>query len=109
MIGEAKPVNFMMFLTLNAPVPLPKNNIVALSWGRGMTPNQMDRPHSMLAVCWGPLIQIVVLIDHEERQKPFVIDGYYILKNIKSNAQSISQEPMTQADFRKKLESNIAN
>lgn len=101
----------MMFLTLNAPVPLPKDNMVALSWGHGMTPNQMDRPHSMLAVCWGPLVQIVVLIDHEDNQnqKPFVIDGYYILKNIKSNTQSISQEPMTQADFRKKLESNIAN
>lgn len=35
----------------------------------------------MLAIGWGPLIQLVVLIDHEDRENPFVIDGYYILRS----------------------------
>jgi hypothetical protein len=43
----------------------------------------MDRPHSMLAVGWGPLIQIIVLIDHEERENPFIQDGFYIIRQIK--------------------------
>ena len=87
LIGEAKASNYQVFFTLHAPSPLPKDypqTHVALSWGHGMTPNHMDRPHSMLAVGWGPLIQIVVLIDHEERDKPFIHDGYFILRQIKS-------------------------
>jgi hypothetical protein len=81
LIGEAKVSNFQVFMTLNAPTPLPKDNsTVSLSWGHGMTPNFRDRPHSLLAIAWGPLIQIVVLIDHEERDKPFVSDGYYVIR-----------------------------
>ncbi len=38
LIGEARPSDFKIFLSLNAPQPLPKDNVVALSWGRGMTP-----------------------------------------------------------------------
>lgn len=51
----------------------------ALSWGFGMSPVLKDRPHSMLAVAWGPIIQLAVLIDHEENDQPFIIDGYYIV------------------------------
>jgi hypothetical protein len=94
LIGEAKPSNYQVFYTLHAPSPLPKENPpshVALSWGHGMTPNHMDRPHSMLAVGWGPLIQIVVLIDHEEREKPFYHDGYFIIRQIKN--QNVMPQP----------------
>ena len=64
-----------------------------------MTPGNMDRPHSTLAVAWGPLIQIIVMIDHEEREKPFVLDGYYILRQIKLAAPIAD---LTQAALLKK-------
>jgi hypothetical protein len=63
--------------------PFPKCPTVALNWGHGMTPLNMDRPHSLLAIAWGPYIQIVVLIDHEEREEAFSYDGYYILRNLR--------------------------
>ena len=34
----------------------------------------------MLAVAWGPVIQLAVLIDHEENDKPFILDGFYIVR-----------------------------
>lgn len=66
--------------------PFPKCPTVAINWGHGMTPLNMDRPHSLLAIAWGPYIQVVVLIDHEEREDAFVYDGYYILRNIRPTA-----------------------
>ena len=80
LIGEAKSGSHSIFHTLVAPGPLPKNNTVAIHWGHGMTPLNKERPHSLLAVGWGPYIQIIVMIDHEDRDKPFVMDGYYILR-----------------------------
>lgn len=33
----------------------------------------------MLAVGWGPLVQLIILIDHEENERPFLLDGYYLV------------------------------
>jgi hypothetical protein len=57
----------------------PKNP--SLSWGHGHSPVLKDRPHTVLAIAWGPLIQLVVLIDHEETMQPFIQDGFHILRN----------------------------
>lgn len=59
------------------------------SWGFGMSPLLRDRPHSLLAVAWGPLIQLVVLIDHENSANPFVRDGFYILKTVASEGSPL--------------------
>jgi hypothetical protein len=53
-----------------------------------MTPVLKDRPHSILNIAWGPLIELVVLIDHEDTDKPIITDGYYILKYIDSAQQN---------------------
>lgn len=62
-----------------------KPQMPSLSWGHGMTPVLKDRPHSILAIAWGPLVELVVLIDHEDTDKPFITDGYYVLKFIDPN------------------------
>jgi hypothetical protein len=48
--------NFDPFLPLCIP---------SMSWGYGMSPVLKDRPHSLLAIGWGPVVQLAVLIDHE--------------------------------------------
>lgn len=63
----------------------------SLAWGHGMTPYMRDRPGYLLAVAWGPLIQILVLIDHEDTENPFVLDGYYILRNIDQQVSKINK------------------
>jgi hypothetical protein len=103
MIADVKPSSHTIYLTVNAPAPLPKNTSVALSWGHGMTPLNKDRPHSMLAIGWGPYIQIVVLIDHEDRDKPFTVDGYLILRQLKTASAPIS-DVLTQAAFMKRAQ-----
>jgi hypothetical protein len=60
-------------------VPFRPLTVPALSWGYGMSPLLNDRPHSMLAVGWGPLVQLIILIDHEENDRPFLLDGYYLV------------------------------
>lgn len=57
------------------------DGVPSLSWGNGMSPLLKDQPHSILAVGWGPLIQLAVLIDSEENDKPFILDGFYIVRN----------------------------
>ena len=63
----------------------------SMSWGHGHSPVLNDRPHSLLAVAWGPLIQLVVLIDHEETESPFILDGYYILMHIDRSVSDIEK------------------
>jgi hypothetical protein len=60
-----------------------------ISWGFGQTPVLKDRPHTLLAVAWGPLIQLMVLIDHEMTDQPFVQDGYHILINLDTQTQPV--------------------
>ena len=60
--------------------PYRSNGVPSLSWGNGMSPLLKDQPHSILAVGWGPLIQLAVLIDSEENDKPFILDGFYIVR-----------------------------
>jgi len=111
LIGEARSSNFIVFHTLHAPLPLPKEGVthVALSWGHGMTPNQMDRPHSMLAVAWGPFIQIIVLIDHEEKEKPFIQDGYYVIRQLKQPVVQPMPDVMLAAEQLRKRMLNISS
>jgi hypothetical protein len=98
LLGEAKAASHSVFHTLPAPAataphmvtqqsPKPTPTTVALAWGHGMTPANKERAHSLLAVAWGPYIQIVVMIDHEDRDKPFFSDGYYILRQLKTSVE----------------------
>jgi hypothetical protein len=59
-----------------------KAQMPVVAWGRGQTPKFSSRTHSLLAVAWGPLIQLMVFVDHEESEKPFILDGYYVLSNV---------------------------
>lgn len=105
-IMEARHNSHTEFITVNRPeryynriknsVENFKPVVPSLSWGHGMTPVLKDRPHSLLAIAWGPLIEIVALIDHEDTDKPFITDGYYILKYIESsnlNTISVASKP----------------
>jgi hypothetical protein len=62
----------------------------------------MDRPHTLLAIGWGPLIQIVILIDHEDREHPYLLDGFFIIRNIKTDQVSVPTSSMMQ-NFKKGL------
>jgi hypothetical protein len=84
LLMEAKGSYHVQQAQFLAPEPLGRQNTVSLSWGHGMTPQLMDRPHTLLAIGWGPLIQIVILIDHEDREHPFLLDGFYVLRNIQT-------------------------
>ena len=75
-----------------------------ISWGFGHSPVLKDRPHSMLAVAWGPLVQLIVLIDHEETDNPFIQDGYYILRNFNLADQSIIKQPKIRKSVRFSIE-----
>lgn len=83
LLMDGKSSSHSMHEVIQNPLPT-KRDTVAINWGHGMTPGHMDRPHSMLAISWGPFIQIVVMIDHEDREKPFQFDGYYILRQIRT-------------------------
>jgi len=72
----------------------------ALTWGFGHSPVLKDRPHSMLAVGWGPLVQLIVLIDDQETDAPFIQDGYYILRNFNVNDQSLIKQPKIRKSVR---------
>ena len=89
LIMEARPSLHSEFLSLSSPKeyynvitnsfePF-KAGMPALCWGYGMTPGS-SRPHSLLAVAWGPLIQLIKLIDYEDTETPLQLDGYYIIK-----------------------------
>jgi hypothetical protein len=57
-------------------------SVPSLGWGHGMSPVLKERSHSMLAIGWGPIVQLVVLIDEVENDRPFILDGYYIVHTI---------------------------
>lgn len=48
----------------------------------------------MLAVGWGPVIQIVVLIDHEQIEKPIILDGYHVIRCFDLEAMSIPRDQL---------------
>jgi hypothetical protein len=57
----------------------------------------------MLAVAWGPLVQLIVLIDHEENDRPFLLDGYYLVHTFdltkpKLPQQIISEDPFMEVE-----------
>ena len=90
MIMEVRPYMFSEFMTIERPkyyYNLYTNSqepfkpiMPSISWGYGMCPSQFNKPHSILAVAWGPLIQLIKLIDYETVEEPLVIDGHYILR-----------------------------
>jgi hypothetical protein len=51
-----------------------------IAWGYGRTPCFKDRTYSLLAVSWGPIIQLVILNELDnENGNDFFMDGHYIL------------------------------
>lgn len=91
MVIDAKQENYRVLLSIDKPdmffnkesniyEPFRPSSVPAIAWGFGMSPLLKDRPHSMLAIGWGPLITLIVIIDHEEADQPFVLDGYYIVR-----------------------------
>ena len=52
-----------------------------LAWGFGRTPRYNFQSFPLLAIAWGPLVQLVVLkdIDGKEPNSDFELDGYYLV------------------------------
>jgi len=72
-ILEARPSKHHEYLSFKRPIsyyqrksdslqPM-RASVPSLSWGCGHSPAIKDRSHSILAVAWGPLIQLIVLLD----------------------------------------------
>ena len=72
----------------------------ALAWGFGHSPVLKDRPHSLLAVAWGPLVQLVVLIDDQETDAPFIQDGFYVLRNFNAGDEALIKQPKIRKSVR---------
>ncbi len=70
-----------------------------ICWGFGMTPVLRDKPHSILAIAWGPIIQLAVLIEQEDLKNPIVQDGYYIVHVLDSLIQSIPRPNISEMIF----------
>ncbi len=60
---------------LNRITPFAKD-LPCLAWGYGRTPGSNLQAETLLAIAWGPLIQIAVLKDI---RKSFHMDGYYFV------------------------------
>lgn len=52
----------------------------SMSWGYGHSPILKDKVYSLLAIGWGPLVQLFVLNDIKAQTDKIFIDGYYLLK-----------------------------
>lgn len=53
-----------------------------MAWGFGMTPRYNYQVFSLLAVAWGPLIQLYVYLQFDadpDKNEDFDADGHYIL------------------------------
>jgi hypothetical protein len=53
-----------------------------LAWGYGRTPCFRHRTYALLAVSWGALIQIIILVPDEEKgsdSNDFRLDGHYFV------------------------------
>lgn len=51
-----------------------------IAWGYGRTPCFKDRTYSLLAIAWGPVIQLVILNELDnESGNDFFVDGHYVL------------------------------
>ena len=70
-----------------------------ICWGFGMTPVLRDKPHSILAIAWGPIIQLAVLIEQDDLKNPIVQDGYYIVHVLDSLIQSIPRPNISEMIF----------
>jgi hypothetical protein len=56
------------------------HQIANLAWGYGRTPGFKDETFVLLAVAWGPLIQLVVVNDiGSKHNEDFFEDGYYFI------------------------------
>ena len=79
-------------LTISRPKQYPSQNtgmveqfqkqhqIPCLAWGYGRTPCFKDQSHCLLAIAWGPLIQLVIAKDVESKTKEdFYMDGHYFI------------------------------
>ena len=53
-----------------------------IAWGYGRTPVFKHRTYALMAVAWGPLIQLLLLVPDDEKAmegSDFRIDGQYII------------------------------
>lgn len=56
------------------------NEPPCITWGYGRTPCFKDRTYALMAISWGPLIQLVILNElDQENGLEFFFDGYYIV------------------------------
>ena len=58
------------------------NQLPCICWGFGKTPRYNFQNFPLLAISWGPLIQLVVFRDingDSEKHEDFHLDGYYII------------------------------
>ena len=55
------------------------NRAPVLCWGFARTPVFKDKVYSVLAIAWGPMIQIVVLVDASCPENDLFEDGFYVL------------------------------
>ena len=57
-----------------------QHQVPCLSWGYGRTPCFKDETYVLLAIAWGPLIQLVVVRDLDSAaQEDFYLDGHYFI------------------------------
>lgn len=73
-----------------------------LCWGFGKTPRYIDRTFPLLAIAWGPLIQIVVFKDitkDPDSREDLDIDGCYIIapENVKNKRSPNGLDTMIQS------------
>lgn len=65
--------------TPNDPMKPIENCLPSVTWGFGHSPIFKDKSYSILAVAWGPLVQLFVLNDVCDPQHPFYSDGFFVL------------------------------
>ena len=51
----------------------------SIAWGYGSSPRIQNKAFALLAIGWGPLIQILVLNDVMDTAQIFVHDGYHVI------------------------------
>ena len=64
----------------------------SLDWGYGHSPIFKDRMYSILAIGWGPLVQICVLNDIYNIEYAFIDDGWLVMEDPSQDDSSLSEK-----------------
>ena len=54
------------------------NRVPCIAWGTGRTPLFNDQSYTILAIGYGALIELAVLVNLNERDA-FIVDGHYFV------------------------------